>query len=76
VTQAGQGVPAAAVYGAVSAGHPVIVWVTFDLAWHARSDYQAYDGQTIPYAGPEEHARVVSGVSGTEARLNDPDRGQ
>lgn len=76
VTQAGQGIAAAAVYNAVGAGQPVIVWVTYDLAWHARTDYQAFDGRTIPYAGPEEHAMVVSGVSNSEVRLNDPDRGQ
>lgn len=76
VTRGGQGIAAGAVYSAVAAGQPVIVWVTYDLAWHARADYQAYDGQTIPYAGPEEHAMVVSGVSSTEVRLNDPDRGQ
>lgn len=76
VTQAGQGIPAAAVYSAVSAGQPVIVWVTYDLAWHARSDYLAYDGKAVAYAGPEEHAMVVSGVSSTEVRLNDPDRSQ
>jgi uncharacterized protein YvpB len=76
VGQAGQGIAPGAVYGAVAAGHPVIVWVTFDLAWHARADYQAYDGATVPYAGPEEHAMVVTGVSDTSVRLNDPDRGQ
>src|SRR5207248_461202 len=76
VAQAGQGIAAGTVYAAVAAGRPVIVWVTFDLAPHARSDYQAFDGQTIPYAGPEEHAMVVTGVSDLEVRLNDPDRGQ
>jgi uncharacterized protein YvpB len=76
VAQAGQGISPSAVYSAVSAGHPVIVWVTFDLASHARTDYVAYDGQSIPYAGPWEHAMVVTGVDGTDVRLNDPDRGQ
>ena len=76
VSQAGQGVGSAAIYAAVAAGNPVEVWVTYDLAWHGRNDYAAYDGRSIPYAGPEEHAMVVSGVSTTEVRLNDPDRGQ
>src|SRR5207302_3443644 len=75
-SQAGQGIAPGTVYGAVASGHPVLVWVTYDLAWHARNDYGAYDGRSVPYAGPEEHAMVVSGVSGTEVRLNDPDRGQ
>jgi uncharacterized protein YvpB len=76
VAESGQGIPPGAVYSAVSAGYPVIVWVTFDLASHARTDYVAYDGTTVPYAGPWEHAMVVSGVSDSSVRLNDPDRGQ
>jgi uncharacterized protein YvpB len=76
VTGAGQGVAPSTIYATVRAGGPVIVWVTFDLAVHARSDYVAYDGRTIPYAGPEEHAMVVTGVSDTSVRLNDPDRSQ
>lgn len=75
-SRAGQGIEPGAVYAAVSAGHPVEVWVTFDLAWHDRSDYQAFDGAGVPYAGPWEHAMVVTGVSDTSVRLNDPDRGQ
>jgi len=73
---AGQGVAPATVYANVKAGGPVIVWVTFDLAVHARSDYVAYDGRAIPYAGPQEHAVVVTGISDSSVRLNDPDRGQ
>jgi uncharacterized protein YvpB len=76
VARAGQGVAPGVVYDAVAAGHPVEVWVTFDLAWHDRNDYQAFDGAGVPYAGPWEHAMVVTGVSDTSVRLNDPDRGQ
>jgi len=76
VNGAGQGVAPPTVYANVKAGGPVIVWVTFDLAVHARGDYVAYDGRTIPYAGPQEHAMVVTGVSDASVRLNDPDRGQ
>jgi uncharacterized protein YvpB len=76
VARAGEGVAPSTIYSAVKAGHPAQVWVTFDLQPHARSDYQAYDGRTIPYAGPEEHAMVVTGIDGSGVRLNDPDRGQ
>jgi uncharacterized protein YvpB len=76
VTSAGQGIAPASIYAAVKAGGPAIVWVTFDLAVHARNDYVAFDGRPIPYAGPEEHAMVVTGVSDTSVRLNDPDRSQ
>jgi len=76
VAQAGEGVPPATLYSALRAGHPVIVWVTFDLLPHARADYQAYDGRTIPYAGPWEHAIVLTGIDGGTIRVNDPDRSQ
>jgi uncharacterized protein YvpB len=76
VAQAGPGVAPATIYDAVRAGHPALVWLTYDLQVHARSDYQAYDGKTIPYAGPEEHTVVVSGINGNSVRVNDPDRGQ
>ncbi len=76
VAKAGEGIAPSAVYSAVRAGHPAQVWVTFDLLPHARADYQAYDGRSIPYAGPWEHAVVVTGIGGSGVRLNDPDRGQ
>jgi uncharacterized protein YvpB len=76
VAQAGNGVAPSAIYDAIKAGHPALVWVTFDWGADARSDYQAYDGKTIPYAGPEEHAMVVTGINGNSVRVNDPDRGQ
>src|SRR5438309_207883 len=76
VARAGTGVAPATVYDAVRAGHPVLVWVTFNWLPDARSDYAAYDGVTIPYAGPEEHAMVVTGINGNSVRVNDPDRGQ
>jgi uncharacterized protein YvpB len=76
VAQAGVGVTPTTIYSAVKAGHPALVWVTFNWKPDARSDYQAYDGQTIPYAGPEEHAMVVTGINGNSVRVNDPDRGQ
>jgi len=76
VAQAGEGIAPAAIYGAVRAGHPAVVWVTYDLRAHPRADYRAYDGRTIPYAGAYEHAMVVTGVDGTGVRVNDPDAGQ
>jgi uncharacterized protein YvpB len=76
VAGAGEGTPPSIVYNAVRWGHPVVFWVTFDWQTPARRDYQAYDGRWIPYAGPDEHAMVVSGVSPDSVRVNDPDRGQ
>jgi uncharacterized protein YvpB len=76
VVQAGEGIAPATIYRAIRAGHPALVWVTYDMLPHVRADYQAYDGRSIPYAGPEEHAMVVTGIDGNAVRLNDPDRGQ
>jgi uncharacterized protein YvpB len=76
VAHAGEGIAPGVIYSAVRAGHPALVWVTYDMRPHARADYQAYDGRSIPYAGPEEHTMVVTGIDGNAVRLNDPERGQ
>lgn len=76
VAQAGEGITPDTIYSAITAGHPVLVWVTFDWQPHPRSDYQAFDGKSIPYAGPQEHAMVVTGINSNSVRVNDPDRSQ
>ncbi len=75
VVQAGNLSPAT-VYSQVLQGHPTITWVTFDWGTPGRRDYIAYDGVSIPYAGPDEHAVVVAGVTPDSVLVNDPDRGQ
>lgn len=72
----GEGLAPNDLYNAVLSGWPVIFWVPFDWDTPGRDDYVAYDGRTIPYAGPEEHAMVVTGITPTEVEVNDPDRGQ
>lgn len=76
VAWAGMGLSAGDVYNAVLGGEPVIFWVPYDWDTPARDDYTAFDRRSIPYAGPEEHAMVVVGVTATEVEVNDPDRGQ
>jgi uncharacterized protein YvpB len=76
VAQAGEGIAPSTVYTAIGANHPVLVWVTYDLRPHVRSDYRAYDGRSVPYAGPYEHAMVVTGLNDADVRVNDPDAGQ
>ncbi len=73
---AGMGLAPGDVYNAILSGEPVIFWVPYDWDTPARDDYTAFDGRSIPYAGPEEHAMVVVGVTPTEVEVNDPDRGQ
>lgn len=76
VRWASQGLSPNDLYNAVLSGWPVIFWVPYNWDTPSRNDYQAYDGRTIPYAGPEEHAMVVTGITPTEVEVNDPDRGQ
>ena len=76
VLQAGEGIVPTDVYSAVLAGHPVVAWVTYQWVGAQRSDYIAFDGRTIPYAGPVEHAVTVVGVTSTTVYVNDPDFGQ
>jgi uncharacterized protein YvpB len=76
VLAAGQGVSVDQLRTQVAQGHPAIVWV--DYLWHraATTSYTAYDGVSVPYAGPGEHTVVVTGFSGDSVTVNDPARGQ
>ena len=76
VLQAGEEIAPADLYAAVLTGHPAVAWVTYQWVSAQRSDYVAFDGRTIPYAGPVEHAVTVVGVSSTTVYINDPDFGQ
>jgi uncharacterized protein YvpB len=74
VRRAGEGISPQEVYDAILEGHPVVAWVTWDWAYHGRSDYIAFDGQRVLYAGPVEHALTVIGVTPDSVLINDPDR--
>ena len=69
---------AATVYARVIAGHPAVVFATWDWAWHPRHDYLSFDGQWIPFIGPTQasHVYTVVGVSAGSVLVNDPLRGQ
>jgi hypothetical protein len=69
-------IPPAAAYAWVLEGHPVLAWVTFDWQTPGRRDYTAYDGASVPYAGPDEHTVTIAGITPTQVFVNDPDRGQ
>lgn len=70
--------PAAAIYARLIAGHPVVVFSTWDWAWHPRHDYLSFDGQWIPWIGPvhASHVYTAVGVSPSSVLINDPIRGQ
>ena len=69
---------AATVYARVIAGHPAVVFATWDWAWHPRHDYLSFDGQWIPFIGPTQasHVYTVVGISAGSVLVNDPLRGQ
>jgi uncharacterized protein YvpB len=69
---------AATIYAHLIAGHPVVVFSTWDWAWHPRHDYLSYDGQWIPWIGPgvSSHVYTAVGYSPTGVLVNDPIRGQ
>lgn len=75
VIASGEGISPSSVYAAILAGHPVMAWVTYQWVSAERSDYTAFDGTVIPYAGPVEHAVTVVGVTPTEVYINNPDTG-
>jgi uncharacterized protein YvpB len=72
VLAAGEGLAPSQVYEAVLAGHPVVTWVTYQWVILRRQDYVAFDGRTIPYAGPGEHAVTIVGVDPTRVLVNNP----
>jgi uncharacterized protein YvpB len=69
---------AATIYAHLIAGHPVVVFSTWDWAWHPRRDYLSFDGQWIPWIGPvhSSHVYTAVGYSPTGVLVNDPIRGQ
>lgn len=70
-------ISAGAIYAALAAGHPVVVYATWDWAWHPRHDYVAFDGRRIPYIAPAaSHVYAAVGVRSNAVLVNDPIRGQ
>ena len=72
VTQAGEGIAPSTIYQAVMAGHPVIAWTTFDWLYHHVAHYVAFDGRTVQFGSPYEHAVVVRAVTTGYVLINNP----
>jgi len=69
--------PAEHIYARLIAGHPVVVYATYDWAWHPRHDYLSFDGRWIPFIGPAlSHVYTAVGVRPDAVLVNDPIRGQ
>ena len=75
VLRSGQNILPAEIYDAVLTGHPAVAWVTYHWVRLTRKDYVAFDGKTVPYAGPGEHAVTVVGVQPTKVLINNPSTG-
>ena len=67
----GEGFSPGAVYSALSAGHPVEVWIETNWARPWLGTWTAWDGRKVRYSYVE-HAVILSGVSATQVRVNDP----
>ena len=69
-----EGFTAAEIYAAVRAGHPVEAWT--ETGWDRPyvGYWTAWDGKQIRYS-LIEHTVILSGVSATSVRVNDPWRG-
>jgi len=67
----GEGFAPATVYGALSSGHPVEIWIETNWTRPWMGTWTAWDGRKIRYSYVE-HAVILSGVSATQVRVNDP----
>jgi uncharacterized protein YvpB len=67
----GEGFAPSTVYGALSSGHPVEIWIETNWTRPWMGTWTAWDGRRVRYSYVE-HAVILSGVSATQVRVNDP----
>ncbi len=67
----GNGYSASTIYQALASGHPVQVWVEYQWVRPAVNVWKAWDNAKIHYS-LHEHTVVLSGLSDTQVRVNDP----
>jgi uncharacterized protein YvpB len=72
VISAGEGIPPASVYHAILTNHPVVAWVAFDWRFHPAGSMLTWDGQTVQYEGPIEHAVTLVGVNQDSVLVDNP----
>jgi uncharacterized protein YvpB len=70
-TYGGEGFSASTIYSALNARHPVEVWVETNWMRPWLGTWTAWDGRRIRYS-LVEHAVILTGVSPTQVRVNDP----
>ena len=57
-----------ALYAAVEAGHPVLVWTTVDYSSQTARSWTAWDGRTVPWT-EAGHVVVLMGVNTSAGTL-------
>ena len=67
----GEGYAPATVYQALATGHAVQVWIETNWVRTFVGTWTAWDGRAVRYSYAE-HSVVLSGVSPTQVRVNDP----
>jgi uncharacterized protein YvpB len=67
----GEGFAASTIYNALAARHPVEVWIETNWMRPWMGTWTAWDGRRIRYSYVE-HAVLLTGVSATQVRVNDP----
>jgi uncharacterized protein YvpB len=67
----GSGYSASTIYEALASGHPVQVWVEYQWVRPATGVWKAWDNTKVHYT-LHEHTVVLSGLSDTAVRVNDP----
>ena len=67
----GEGYAPGTIYKALTAGHPVEVWVETNWMRPRLGTWTAWDGRKVRYSFVE-HAVILSGVSASQVRVNDP----
>jgi len=72
VRAAGSGNASSTVYGMLLSGHAVVAWVSFDWSWNHTTQYVAFDGATVPFGSPLEHAVTMYGVTRGYVLVNNP----
>ncbi len=72
VLRAGEGIAPQDVYDAVLHDHPVVTWVSFDWQYHGGAPWVAFDGRSLQWHGPIEHAVTIVGVTPTQVDVFNP----
>ena len=72
VVMVAEGYSPGQLYQQVLNGHPVVAWTSFDYRYHGTTFYSAFDGRTVRFGAPFEHAVTIGGVTPDSVYVLDP----